>query len=119
MPDRAGDTEFKILKINIAPAQCQQLADSKAGCRVEQDQGAFPDGQLAEKKLQLREFENIGHLLPLRALADELDGVAIHPLVSHRVMEESAHEIPNLRLCSPCPLDAPQPLLNCDRLNLV
>ena len=29
MPDRAGDTEFQILKVNIHPAQSKQFADAK------------------------------------------------------------------------------------------
>ena len=42
-------------------------------------------------------FEHVRHLLPFRALADELDWVAVNPLVPHRVMEDGAHEISNLR----------------------
>ncbi len=33
-------------------------------------------------------------------------------------MKESAHQVPNLGPCGPCPLDAVQPFFHCDRLYL-
>ena len=54
MPDRPRYTKFQILKIDITPAKCEQFADAKSCCRVEKSERALSDGQLAEKKLQLR-----------------------------------------------------------------
>jgi hypothetical protein len=54
MPNRPRHTEFQVLKIDIAPAKREDFADPKSGCRVEKSERALSDGQLAEKKLQLR-----------------------------------------------------------------
>ncbi len=69
--------------------------------------------------MKFRKFENVGHSLSLRALTHELDWVAVNPLVPHCVMEDCAHEVPNLRSRAFCPLDAVQPFFNCDRLDLI
>ena len=119
MPDRSSDTEFQVLEIHIDPAKRKQLADPEAGCCVKKSQGAFPNGQLAEEKVQLREFKNFGHLLSLRALAYELDRIAIRPLVAHCVMKDGAHPIPDLRFRAASPLDAGQPFFNCDWFYLI
>ncbi|MCU1302753.1 MAG: hypothetical protein JWQ87_3037 [Candidatus Sulfotelmatobacter sp.] len=119
MPDGLSDSNFQILKVNVIPAECQKFADSQAGCRVEQCQGALSDGQLAQEQLEFAQFENVRNFLSLRALTNELDRVAVNPLVTHRVMKESTHEVPNLRFCSLRPLDAAKPLLNCNRFDLI
>jgi hypothetical protein len=78
-----------------------------------------PNGQLAEKKLEFRQFENVRHFLSFRALAHELDWVVVNPLVPHCVMKDCAHQIPNLRSRAFRPLDAVQPFFNGDRLYLI
>jgi hypothetical protein len=79
VPDRSRDTKLQVLEIDIAPAKRKQFADSKSGCRVEESQGALPNRQFAEKKLEFHQFEHVKYLLPFRALADELDWVAVKP----------------------------------------
>jgi hypothetical protein len=91
MPDRSSDVELQVLEIDIAPAKRKQFADSKSGCRVEESQGALPNRQLAEKKLEFHQFEHVRYLFPFRALADELKWVAVNPLVPHRVMVDCTH----------------------------
>ena len=72
------------------------------------------DKQLAEKELKFGQFEYIRCSLPFVALADELDWVTVNPLITHRVMEDGAHDISNFRFRSFCPLYAIQPLFYCD-----
>jgi hypothetical protein len=119
MPDGSRHTKFQVLEIDIAPAKREQLADSKSGPGVEKSQRALSDGQLAEKKLQLRWFKNVGRSLSLRALTYELDWVAFNPLVPHCVMKDCAHDIPNLRSRALRPLDAVQPFFNSYRLDVI
>jgi hypothetical protein len=62
---------------------------------------------------------NVGRSLSLRTLTHKLDWVAFNPLVAHSVMEDCAHDIPNLRSCALCPLDAVQPFFNSYRLDVL
>jgi hypothetical protein len=113
------DIQLQVLEVDIAPAKRKQFADSKSGSCVEESQGALPNRQLAKEKLEFRQFEYVRHLLPFRALADELDWVAIDPLVPHRVMEDGTHQISNLRSRCFRQLNAVQPFFNGDRLYLI
>jgi hypothetical protein len=119
MPDRARYSKLQILEINVLPAKREQFTDPKTGCRVEESQGALSDGQLAEKELKFRKFKNVRNLLPFRALPNELDRVTINPLVSHRVMKDCAHDVPNLGFRRSRPLDAPEPLFNGHGFDLI
>ena len=58
MPDRPHHTEFQVLKIVIAPAKREQFPAPKSSRRIEKSERALSYGQLAEKKLQLRQFNN-------------------------------------------------------------
>ena len=58
MPDRAGDVQLQILKIDIAPAKCKQFADPKSSCGIEKSQSTLPNEQLAEEELKFEEFED-------------------------------------------------------------
>jgi hypothetical protein len=53
MPDGTGHTQFKNLEVHVVPAQCQQFADAKPGCCIEQNQRSLPHFELAEEKLDL------------------------------------------------------------------
>jgi hypothetical protein len=119
MPDRSSDVQLQVLEIDITPAQRKQFADSQSGSRVEESQRALPNRQLAQEQLEFRQFEFVRHLLPFRALANEFDWVSVNPLVPHRVMEDGAHQISNLRSRCFRPLDSVQPFFNGDRLYLI
>src|SRR5271156_1216567 len=105
MPDRFGDSNLQVLEVNVVPTKCQEFADPQPCCGIKERQGALSNRQLAEQKLEFAEFQNVRNFLSLRALTHELDRISFDPLVTHRVMEESTHEIPNLRLRSPRTLD--------------
>ena len=118
MPDRFGDSNFQTFEVNVVPAKRQEFTDSQTIAASRRARRALPNGQLAEKQLEFAQFENVRNFLSLRALAHELDGISINPLVTHCVTEESAHKVSNLCLRSPRSLDATQPLFYGDRLYL-
>jgi hypothetical protein len=47
MPDGPSNPQFESLEIYILPAQCQQLANAKASCRIKQNKGSFEAGKEA------------------------------------------------------------------------
>src|SRR6202789_2364498 len=105
MPDGLRDSDLQVLEIDVVPAQGEEFTDSEAGRRVEQNQRAFSHGEFGEKSLKFVQFEHIGNPLSFRALTNEFDRVLIRPLVPHRMTKESAHDVPNLRFRTSCPLD--------------
>ena len=105
MPDGLGDANLQVLEINVIPLQGEKFTNPKPRRHVEQNQGPIPHSELRQKSLKFMQFEDIGNPLSLRALAHELDRILIRPLVPHRVMEESAHKVPNLCFRSPRSLD--------------
>jgi len=119
MPDRTSHTEFESAKVHIAPAKCQKFAHAKSCAGVEQNQGSFPDSQLAQQQLKLEQLKNIWNTLTLCTLTNELDRIFVRPFVSHCVCEQCAHEVPNLGPCAFRPLDPVQPIFDCNGLHLV
>jgi hypothetical protein len=109
-----SNAELQILKIDVAPAKSKQLADPKSSCGIEKSQSLLPHKQLAEEELEFGKFEYLRHLLPFRTLTDKYEWVAVNPLIPHRVMEDCAHDISDLRSCPLGPLDAVQPVFNSD-----
>ena len=70
----------KGLEVHILPAQREEFADAKPGCRIQENQCPFSNVEIAEKKLQLRKVPNTsGASFPLRTLPHELDRVGIQP----------------------------------------
>ena len=74
--------------------------------------------EFGEKKLKFSEFENVRNAFPLRALTHELHWIFVRPLVAHRVMVKSTHQVPNLGSCCFRPLDPVEPLFDCDGLEI-
>ena len=73
MPDGSNRSNLQVLEVNVLPPERQQLADAQACRSIQQDQGAFPQSQSAEQKLQFFGFQNIGNALPLRARTSGFD----------------------------------------------
>src|ERR1700744_3666725 len=119
MPDRFGDLDLQKFKVNVLPFQRQEFTDPQPCCSIEKRQSALSHRKSVQQCCNFVELKNIGSPFTLCTLTNELDWVAINPFITHRVGEQSTHDVSNLCFRSLGPLDTSQPILYGDGLNLV
>jgi hypothetical protein len=101
-------------EVDVSPLYTEQFAHAKPRARSQENKSPLSVTQTVNESVDFGRQEHFWHSAPLRALADEGDGIVVGEVVSSCVVKEHAHQISNLGATSSGEWKRPEPQLNLD-----
>jgi hypothetical protein len=93
--DRTRHVHRALRKVNVAPLEGKRLTLAQTGRGRQKNEGSLSKFEIIQKQLDFGGDEHIRRGPPLRALANELDGIAIKQLIPTGVIKEYRHQVPD------------------------
>jgi hypothetical protein len=93
---RSNDAEFIGLEVNVSPLKAKQLAHPQTSAERHQYKSSFSQRKRGKQAELPWESRRPGPFA-FRTLSYQLNWIAITDLVAYSMIEEDAHQVPDLR----------------------
>jgi hypothetical protein len=94
--DGAHDVDFAIVEVQVAPSQSEELALAQPSRDIEEDQQTGKGCDVVEKPLDLVDVQDFRDSATFGTLANELDRIFGVEFLSAGMVEQNAHDVPDL-----------------------